>query len=76
MALPLKSRNLKIQEVVDRVGLSRATIYRMMERGQFPRSHKVTSYAVRWRESEIDDFMDAVAEDRPWSATTLPPSRS
>ncbi len=70
-------RNLRIAEVSHRVGLSKATIYRMISRGSFPRPHRPTNgHAVRWAESEIDDFMTAVLEDRPWIATTLPPSRS
>lgn len=62
-------RFLTQHQVIDRVGLSRATIYKMVSAGAFPRSHKVGSYSIRWLESDIDDFMAAVIEDRPWDST-------
>jgi prophage regulatory protein len=62
-------RFLTQHQVIDRVGLSRTTIYRMVSGGKFPRSHKVGDYAIRWLESDIEDFMAAVLADRPWDAS-------
>lgn len=35
------------------VGLSRSTIYEMMQRGEFPRPVKIGRRAVAWRESAV-----------------------
>lgn len=34
-------------------GLSRATIYRLMKAGKFPRPLSIGTGAVRWRQSEV-----------------------
>ena len=46
-------RLLKIDEVVAMVALSESSIYRKMERGEFPHPIKVGVRAVRWWLSEI-----------------------
>lgn len=63
------ARFLRLPEVIKRVGLSRSTIYRMMEREPpgFPKPFKPSEVASRWLESDIDDFMAAVIEGRRWS---------
>lgn len=47
--LPLKS-------VKARVGLSTATVYRMMQRGTFPKPRKVGTKSL-WRSDEIDTWI-------------------
>lgn len=34
-------------------GLSRATIYRLIKSGKFPRPLSISTGAVRWRQSEV-----------------------
>ncbi|TNC61832.1 helix-turn-helix transcriptional regulator [Rubellimicrobium roseum] len=50
-------KHLNRREVEEIVGLSRASIYRLMERGEFPRPVRVTSKAVRWPESSIAQWI-------------------
>ena len=57
---PMIDRMLRIEEVVEMTGLSRATIYRKMGRGQFPKPLKLGDRAVRWRQSEIEDWLDSL----------------
>ena len=38
-------------------GLSRATIYRKMRKGQFPKPLKLGDRAVRWRQSEVEGWL-------------------
>jgi prophage regulatory protein len=40
-----------------RVGLRRASIYVHMNNGTFPRSVKLTSHAIGWRENEIEAWL-------------------
>jgi prophage regulatory protein len=68
MAETKPRRFLTQHQVIDRVSLSRATIYKMVSEGTFPRSHKVGTYSIRWLESDIEDFIAAVIADRPWDS--------
>jgi prophage regulatory protein len=45
---------LRLKEVCQLVGLSRATIYLKMSRGEFPESVAVGPRGRRWRTSDID----------------------
>lgn len=50
-------RYLRLDAIVDRTGLSRATIYRQIGSGNFPRQHKLAKRCCGWRESEINAWM-------------------
>lgn len=44
-------------QVQARVNLSRTAIYRMMRKGQFPLPLKLGTKAVRWPESELNEWL-------------------
>lgn len=46
-------RFLRINVVLDRTGLSRATLYRKVHAGTFPPQHKIAERCCGWRESEV-----------------------
>lgn len=48
---------IKIGKVIERVGLSRAQIYKMVANGDFPRQINLTSRSVAWTENEIDAWI-------------------
>ncbi len=50
---------LRRREVEEIVGLSRSSIYRMMESGDFPKSVKISRGAVRWRASDIKAWLES-----------------
>jgi len=54
-------RLLRLDEVLSYTGLSRSELYRKMQEGTFPGSVKVSKRAVRWRESEVEGWI----EERP-----------
>ena len=47
------------RDVEAHCGLSRTSIYRLMRAGQFPEAVKVGPKAVRWRQSEINAWLQA-----------------
>ena len=55
----MSDRLLRRQEVEELTGLSRASIYRWMGSGEFPRSVRVGSKAVRWKESDITAWIQS-----------------
>ena len=52
-------RLLRRAEVERRTGLSRSAIYRLMREEKFPTPIKIGSHAVRWSESELNEFIAA-----------------
>ncbi|KXU99268.1 AlpA family transcriptional regulator [Gluconobacter potus] len=51
------SQLLTVKEVQSRLGWSRATIYRHMSAGQFPRPRRLSSGSVRWDERDIEELI-------------------
>ena len=45
-----EKRLLKIDEVLEIVGVSKSVLYEMIGRGQFPRPVRISLRAVRWRQ--------------------------
>jgi prophage regulatory protein len=50
-------RILRIKAVLDRTGLSRATLYRKMRNGTFPKNIRISTRCTGWRESAISEWM-------------------
>ncbi|TWT19792.1 helix-turn-helix transcriptional regulator [Luteimonas wenzhouensis] len=46
-------RLIRLKEVMHLTGLSRSTIYSMMDAGTFPRQRKVTPTIAVWSEAEV-----------------------
>jgi prophage regulatory protein len=53
---------LTVKEVMARVRLSRPTIYRWMKTGKFPSARVLAPSCVRWRESEITNWIEQLPE--------------
>lgn len=50
-------RILRLPEVLQKVGLSRATVYNRMSQKQFPLSVSLGGNTVGWIESELDSWL-------------------
>lgn len=53
----LGSRLLRRRQVEEKTGLSRATIYRFMSQGRFPKPAKGGDYLNLWSEIEIEAWI-------------------
>lgn len=60
-----RSRLVRLPEVKDRTGLSRTSIYRKMDAGEFPLAVKLSANAVAWRETELERWIAAPTQ---WQA--------
>ena len=60
----LTKRALRIKQVVQKIGLSEATVWRLAATGEFPRPIKLSRGCTVWLESEIDEFLDSRAARR------------
>ena len=45
------------REVESRFGISKTTVYRLIQAGQFPEPIRIGERAVRWREVEIAEWL-------------------
>jgi prophage regulatory protein len=59
-------RILRIRTVLERTGLSRSTLYRRIEQGNFPKQIRISERCIGWRESAVEAWMR-----RPTSDPTL-----
>jgi prophage regulatory protein len=59
----MRVRVLRCKDVMDRTGLSRATIYRQMKLRHFPRNHRLCGSAVGWSEREVEDWIEERLRD-------------
>jgi prophage regulatory protein len=57
-------KTLRISSVVEKVGLSAPTIWRLCSSGQFPKPIKISKGCTAWLEHEIDELIDAKAAER------------
>jgi len=57
MATLPPDRFLRLGAVLDRTGLSRATIYRKISAGTFPPQEKLAQRCCGWRESHVNIWL-------------------
>jgi prophage regulatory protein len=51
---------LRRREVLQKIGISRSTLDRLMNRGQFPRPVEIGAKVVAWRESDVETWISAL----------------
>jgi prophage regulatory protein len=52
-------RFLRIRAVIEKTGCPKASIYRMIKEGTFPKRERIGRRAVGWRASRIARWMEA-----------------
>lgn len=52
------ARLLTLNDVADILSVSRRTLQYMIARGEFPLGVKVTDSLVRWKEADVDAWID------------------
>ena len=55
-------RLLRLPEVMERTGLSKPSIYRLIKADKFPKQVRVGVRAVRWKAHRIDEWIEACEE--------------
>jgi prophage regulatory protein len=69
--LALPNALLNVETVIAVVGVSRATIYRMMDNGTFPQPMKFGERCTRWRAVDVSAWLDA--QVKPLTSESLWP---
>ena len=55
----MQDRLLRRREVEKITGMSRSSIYRLMQEGEFPRPVRIGPAAVRWKSSDITTWIES-----------------
>ena len=53
------SRLIRIKEVLQLIGLSKTTLYKMIQEGKFPQSVAIYGSAVGWKQDEVADWINS-----------------
>lgn len=53
----MSTRILPIDQVLDRTGLSRRTLYTEISEGRFPKPVQLTARRVGWPEADVENFL-------------------
>lgn len=59
MQVKIENELMNLKQVSEKVHYSRASIYRLMEGGKFPKSVNLGGRSVFWVKSHIDDFINS-----------------
>jgi prophage regulatory protein len=57
MTLDTGDRILRISAVLQQTGLSRSTLYRKIQHGEFPKQIKLSERCAGWRQSAVTAWM-------------------
>ena len=55
--MPDADKILRMTTVLQRCGLSRSTVYRMMIKGTFPQRVRISDHCSGWRESDLNRWI-------------------
>ena len=58
------TRFIRRPAVEDQTGLSRSTIYMLMQNGQFPKPVRIGGRTVAWPEAEVEAWLNARLAER------------
>lgn len=54
----MKSKFLRLKQVLELTGLSRTTLWRLERKGKFPKHVQITARLIVWNEQEIYAWVD------------------
>lgn len=59
--LQMQNRLLKVNDVIANCAISRATLYRLIAKGEFPASRQISpnGRAVAWLKSDIEEWIES-----------------
>lgn len=55
---------MKLSDVVRETRLSRASVYRLIAKGKFPKQIHLSERATAWLRSEVMDWIKTIADSR------------
>jgi prophage regulatory protein len=62
--MSLSTKIIRLPQAISKTGLSRSTIYALIQRGEFPKQVKLSIRSIGFIESEIDQWISDRADCR------------
>lgn len=59
------NRMMSVQDLAAMLGVPTATVYRWRTRGEGPRGHRLVGGHVRYRASDVEEWLESQADARP-----------
>lgn len=56
-------RLLRLPDVEKKTSLGKSTIYRLLNKGEFPKPIKPTATVTAWKESEVDAWIAGLSDE-------------
>jgi len=66
VTMEVQERFIRLPEVLNVTGLSRASVYRLEKANIFPKRFKLTTNTVAWKLSDIRGWMESREEASAW----------
>lgn len=60
LSIPRKA--LRIDSVIERTGISKTQLYRLIQSGEFPRGTNLSARIVAWDEASVNKWLEAKFE--------------
>ena len=57
----MNARVMKVRDVMDALGVSRVTLWRLVKAGKFPQPIRIGSRILRWRVEDVEAWLTAVS---------------
>lgn len=49
---------IRFSEIKKLIGISRSTIWRLEQKGKFPKRHKISPIEIAWLSNEVEDWIN------------------
>lgn len=59
-----KIQLIRLRDVCEQTALSKTAIYRALREDRFPKPVRVGPHSVRWRQDELDEWIDGLDRSR------------
>ena len=60
---------LRLPQVLNLIGVSKSTLYRLINKGLFPEQIKLCTRIVVWNGTEVQDWLSVTATGKVWVRT-------
>ncbi len=65
MTVMSDNRILRLAQVLERVGISKSTLYKMIAHGEFPRAIQLGQRSTGWLHEEVDVWLESRPHTQP-----------
>ena len=65
-------RFIRVRQVIERLAISRTTLWRLIKKGEFPPPVKISKYASAWVDTDVEAYIRKLIRRRDAGAALVP----